>query len=110
MSSESKTAPHTPGPWGLKVRTQSVTVTLGPEDATWADDVRLRLYGGEDAAADAVTVANARLIASAPLLLAACVEAHRVLAVVQDMVVINRDPGTQECLDQLAAVIAKAGG
>ncbi len=47
--------------------------------------------------------------AHAPLL-AACEEAYRVLCIVQGMVIINRDLGTQKCIEALEEVIAAAKG
>jgi hypothetical protein len=64
---------HTPGPWTVTVRDHSVTIILGP-DRPSSEEVRFRLYGGEDADADAMAIANARLIAAAPDLLGALKE------------------------------------
>ena len=66
----------------------------------------------EDRAAVCAPIADAIRSATAARddLLAACEEAERVLSAVQGMIVISRDPGSQECLDRLAAVIAKARG
>jgi hypothetical protein len=61
---------HTPGPWTVTVRDHSVTIILGP-DRPSSEEIRFRLYGGEDADADAMAIANARLMAAAPDMLAA---------------------------------------
>lgn len=65
---------HSSGPWALTIKDSSASVLLGP-DKTYTDEVRLRLWGGEDAEADAETIANLRLVSAAPDLLAACKEA-----------------------------------
>ncbi len=88
-------AEHTPGPWRY-IRTGDYW-QITPTGIEGKDN----MDGNE---------ADYHLIAAAPELLAACEEAYRVLAIVQGMVIINRDPGTQRCLDLLEEVMKKARG
>jgi hypothetical protein len=61
-----------------------------------------------NATAGEIPLANARLIAAAPDLLAACEEARRVVGLIIPKLVIDADPGAGELLDLLDAAVAKA--
>lgn len=83
-----KTIKHTPGPWTLEID----TVFIG--DKIRVQPVRYHM--------DAEGIANARLIAAAPDLLAACLQS-----------IITLDPMDNdhaELYEQLRAAIAKANG
>lgn len=69
-------ATHTPGPWALEIRKNQVGVHLGPANSPSTDVLTLRLYGGEDATMDSVTIADLRLISASPDMLAA-LKAHQ---------------------------------
>lgn len=75
---------HTPGPWEVEDRRhaplKNIRIVAGNHDIAWMSDVHQRDYQAgykrsdqpEADAKDAVGLANARLIAAAPELLAAC--------------------------------------
>lgn len=66
MTTQEQTAPHTPGPWRIDPDDDSTWRILGPgERGQWNNEIGELAYTGGNAEA------NARLIASAPALLAA---------------------------------------
>lgn len=63
-------ANHTPGPWHCNLGTGT---NLTNDPSIWADNAIVALAGGpDDSGYTDTTIANARLIAAAPELLAAC--------------------------------------
>lgn len=100
---------HTPGPWvAARKSSQCWTIDAPNGDPTIGYSAWQALavvYGCDDDrnAGEEVAKANARLIASAPELLAACIEAEKVLAGLDD-------DGCAEACESLRAAIAKAEG
>ena len=97
---------HTPGPWTVEQNRDYVIVTCGrPIDA---DEVKFRLYGGEEADSDAVSIANARLICAAPDLLKELAHLVRLIEP------LERDGGLNipglATLNGARAAVAKAEG
>jgi hypothetical protein len=72
------TTQHTPEPWVVTITERSVRIRFGPDPG--AAEIAWPLYGGEDAAEDAVTVADAYLVGAAPKLRVACERAESLLA------------------------------
>lgn len=114
---------HTPGPWVAlthdtieEAHEEGAFRWIGdPEDWDYAkhgrpSEVWKGTKGSHSGLPGSIETgeANARLIAAAPDLLAACAEAERVLSAVQGMIIIARDPGSQRCLERLADAITLA--
>lgn len=97
---------HTPGPWDYDDINKEVFASCEEHESGW-----VALIAGNDSEdrplPESMMLANARLIAAAPDLLEACTSA---LGTIQYLL-SNSDNGPAEnCLEVLAAAIAKAEG
>jgi antitoxin (DNA-binding transcriptional repressor) of toxin-antitoxin stability system len=73
-TTQKKTAQHTPGPWGIGdsgTRSDGIWIEPTDKNANVLADIVGRLNDGEDTQITDEDIANARLIAAAPDLLAA---------------------------------------
>ena len=94
---------HTPGPWHLDTEDEK-EIVLGDSSfiATTHDS---SAYSSYTSVTEDQVKANARLIAAAPELLEA------LKACLAELLVLHTDrPGTEECIQQAYAAIAKAEG
>ncbi len=112
MNSETK---HTPGPWGIEETDRFLWVGTMRQDGIKVDELVMGLDIEElKPSALAKQRANARLISSAPELLAALERAERQLAIAYNpsessILEISRDEAQLSC-NQARAAIAKATG
>lgn len=96
--------PHTPGPWKAESRNYGMARVLCG---------RRVIAGSITGEPDGEAMANARLIAAAPDLLAACKEAAQFITIgIEYGYIVTPQEGTREawCLDVIHAAIAKARG
>ncbi len=93
---------HTPGPWKVfwAEGKRHMFIGIGAMDGEGVTDPHFNLWGGTEEQA----AANARLIAAAPDLLAACRWAESALAP------FSKDPAEKSGIALLRAAIAKATG
>ena len=111
ITDASRHAEHTPGPWRIAYDGPSLPI-ITTESPEWGIVALVRDggYGGENKPYRDVSEPNARLIASAPDLLAALKEMTEDLEARWDMNDRSTNPGIRHCVEQAKAVIAKAEG
>ena len=97
-------AKHTPGPWTIRQSYSSERIIVKAPQPT---NRVLAGFGSEDEPLDDTDVANARLIAAAPELLQAAMQAESLIPHLCDL---DSSEATAAVVEQLRAAIAKATG